>query len=141
VAAFGALLGLRVAGLSFSIYAQIGLVMLVGLASKNAILIVEFARDKRSEGLSIEDAALEGARIRFRPVLMTAFTFILGVAPLVVATGAGALSRRHIGTVVFAGMLVATTLGILLVPGLYYLLQSLGEKGWSFSRKRGRKDE
>ena len=141
VAALGALLGLRVAGLSFSIYAQIGLVMLVGLASKNAILIVEFARDKRAEGLSVEEAALEGARIRFRPVLMTAFTFILGVAPLVVASGAGALSRRHIGTVVFAGMLVATTLGILLVPGLYFLLQSLGEKGWSLTWKRGRKDE
>ncbi len=142
VAALGALLGLWITGLSFSIYAQIGLVMLVGLASKNAILIVEFARDKRAEGLTVEEAALEGARIRFRPVLMTAFTFILGVAPLVIATGAGALSRRHIGTVVFAGMLVATTLGILLVPGLYYILQSLGEKGWSSSRKeeRGRKD-
>ncbi len=128
VAALGALLGLWVTGLSFSIYAQIGLVMLVGLASKNAILMVEFARDKRKEGLPIEEAALEGAKTRFRPVLMTAFTFILGVAPLVIATGAGALSRRHIGTVVFSGMLVATTLGILLVPGLYYVLQSLGER-------------
>jgi multidrug efflux pump subunit AcrB len=139
VAAMGALLGLWVVGLSFSIFAQIGLVMLVGLASKNAILIVEFSRDKRREGLSIEEAALEGAKARFRPVLMTAFTFILGVAPLVIATGAGAMSRRHIGTVVFSGMLVATTLGILLIPGLYYLLQSVGEKrrpDFSKARKR-----
>ncbi len=129
VAAFGALLGLEITGLSFSIYAQIGLVMLVGLASKNAILIVEFARDRRREGASIEEAALDGARIRFRPVLMTAFTFIIGVSPMVVATGAGAASRRHIGTVVFSGMLVATTVGILIVPGLYYVFQSLGERG------------
>ena len=136
VAAMGAMLGLWVARLSFSIYAQIGLVMLVGLASKNAILMVEFSRDMRKEGLSIEDAALEGARTRFRPVLMTAFTFILGVAPLVIATGAGALSRRHIGTVVFAGMLVATTVGILLIPGLYRLLQSIGEGRWGALRGR-----
>ncbi len=129
VAALGALAGLWVARLSFSIYAQIGLVMLVGLASKNAILIVEFARDRRKEGASIEQAALDGAKIRFRPVLMTAFTFILGVAPLVIASGAGSASRRHIGTTVFSGMLVATTLGILIVPGLYYLFQSLGERG------------
>ena len=137
VAAMGALLGLWVARLSFSIYAQIGLVMLVGLASKNAILIVEFARDMRREGLSVEEAAVEGAKTRFRPVLMTAFTFILGVAPLVIATGAGALSRRHIGTVVFSGMLVATTLGILLVPGLYRVFQRLGEKGWPRFLSRG----
>ncbi len=140
VAALGALLGLWVTGLSFSIYAQIGLVMLVGLASKNAILMVEFSRDRRREGLSIEEAALEGARTRFRPVLMTAFTFILGVAPLVIATGAGAMSRRHIGTTVFSGMLVATTLGILLVPGLYYVLQSLGERKWTIPRTKRKRD-
>ena len=140
VAALGALLGLWVTGLSFSIYAQIGLVMLVGLASKNAILMVEFSRDRHREGLSIEEAALEGARTRFRPVLMTAFTFILGVAPLVIATGAGAMSRRHIGTTVFSGMLVATTLGILLVPGLYYVLQSLGERKWTIPRTKRKRD-
>lgn len=134
VAAFGALAGLWIAGLSFSIYAQIGLVMLVGLASKNAILIVEFARDRRREGASIEQAALDGAKIRFRPVLMTAFTFILGVAPLVVASGAGSASRRHIGTTVFSGMLMATTLGILIVPGLYYIFQSLAERGIPLQR-------
>ncbi len=128
VAALGALLGVWIAGFDLSIYAQIGLVMLVGLASKNAILIVEFAKDERKAGKSIEESALEGARIRFRPVLMTAFTFILGVLPLVVAKGAGAMSRRHIGTTVFSGMLMATTLGILFIPGLYHLFQSLAER-------------
>jgi multidrug efflux pump subunit AcrB len=111
-----------------SIYAQIGMVLLVGLAAKNAILIVEFARDRKDQGVSAYQAAIDGAAIRFRPVLMTALTFIFGVAPLVVATGAGAASRRHIGTVVFSGMIAATTLGILIIPTLYYLFQRLGEK-------------
>ncbi len=138
VASLGALAGLWIAGHSLSIYAQIGLVLLVGLAAKNAILIVEFAKDRRKQGLSVDKAAVEGARIRFRPVLMTAFTFILGVAPMVIATGAGAGSRRAIGTTVFSGMLVATVFGIFLIPALYYVFQSFGEKGSAWrTRRRG----
>ncbi|NOZ79082.1 MAG: MMPL family transporter, partial [Acidobacteria bacterium] len=141
VATLGALVGLWLAGISLSIYAQIGLVLLVGLASKNAILIVEFARDQRVAGLPAAEAAVEGARIRFRPVLMTAFTFILGVAPMVIATGAGANSRRHIGTAVFSGMLLATVAGIFLVPPLYYTFQSLREKGHTWRMRRRNDDD
>jgi multidrug efflux pump subunit AcrB len=139
VAALGALAGLWAAGLSLSIYAQIGLVLLVGLAAKNAILIVEFAKDRRAQGFSIEKAAVEGAKIRYRPVLMTAFTFILGVAPMVIATGAGAGSRRAIGTTVFSGMLAATVLGIFLIPPLYYACQMFREKGtaWRIRHQKG----
>jgi hydrophobe/amphiphile efflux-1 (HAE1) family protein len=137
VATLGALTGLWLTGLNLSIYAQVGLVLLVGLASKNAILIVEFSKDRREEGMSVEKAALEGAKIRFRPVLMTAFTFILGVAPMVIASGAGAGSRRAVGTTVFSGMVMATMVGIFLVPALYYVFQSFGEKasGW-YARRR-----
>ena len=128
VAALGALLGLMLSGKSLSIYAQIGLVLLVGLASKNAILIVEFAREERARGRSVFQAAVEGARIRYRAVLMTAFSFILGVFPLVVASGAGAMSRQSIGVTVFWGMMAATFVGIFLIPSLYAMFQNSRER-------------
>lgn len=129
VATLGSFIGLWISSYPLSIYAQIGLVLLIGLAAKNAILIVEFARSSKTEGATTYKAALEAAGVRFRPVLMTALTFILGVAPLVWATGAGAASRRHIGIVVFSGMIAATSLGILLIPSLYYFFQRIREKG------------
>jgi len=141
VATLGALVGLWITGFSISIYAQIGLVLLVGLASKNAILIVEFSKDRREEGMSVEKAAIEGARIRFRPVLMTAFTFILGVTPMLIATGAGAGSRRAIGTTVFSGMLAATLVGIFLIPSIYYAFQSFREKCSAWRAHRRTKEQ
>ncbi len=136
VATLGALTGLWLAGFSLSIYAQIGLVLLVGLASKNAILIVEFAQSRREDGLSIAEAAVDGGRIRFRPVLMTSFTFIFGLVPMVFATGAGAGSRKAIGITVFSGMLSTTLFGIFLIPVLYYIFQSAREKGGAWRARR-----
>ena len=106
---------------------QIGLVLLVGLSAKTAIMIVEFANQLRQEGKSPFDAAIEAARLRFRPILMTALSFLLGVIPLVIATGAGAVSRRSLGTAVFGGMLLATVVGIFLIPFLYYGVQRFSE--------------
>ncbi|MBP5615568.1 MAG: efflux RND transporter permease subunit [Alphaproteobacteria bacterium] len=128
VAMLGALAGVLITGLSLSIYAQLGLILLVGLASKNAILIVEFARDERAKGTSIDKAAVIATKERFRAVLMTAFTFILGVFPLIIATGAGAASRVAIGVPVFYGMLIGTAGGLLVIPLLYVLFQTLTEK-------------
>jgi hydrophobe/amphiphile efflux-1 (HAE1) family protein len=115
-------------GLQNNIYAQIGLIMLIGLIAKNAILIVEFAKQKYDGGMTLTDAAREGARLRFRPILMTSFAFILGVVPLVIASGAGAASRHALGTSVFGGMLMATICGVMVVPSLYVMFQKIENK-------------
>ena len=129
LALFGALLLLWLRELEIDVYSQIGFVMLIGLAAKNAILIVEFARRRREEGLDIVEAAMEAARLRLRPILMTAFAFILGVVPLLIATGAGAASRQSIGTTVFGGMLAATVLTLVFVPVFYALIETWRERG------------
>jgi len=130
IAIFGAMLGLWLSGLFLpgyqnNVFAQIGLVMLIGMSAKNAILIVEFAKMKTDEGMSALDAALAAARERFRPILMTAFSFILGVLPLLVASGAGAEARKVMGMTVFSGMLAATVLGVLVVPALFVMVERL----------------
>jgi HAE1 family hydrophobic/amphiphilic exporter-1 len=127
VGIFGSYLLLQVLGLSNDVYAQIGLVMLAGLLGKNAILIVEFAVQRRRDGLSLTDAAIEGGKLRFRPIQMTSFAFIAGLLPLVVATGAGAIGNRTIGTTGVGGMLVGTVIGVLVIPGLYYLFGRIAD--------------
>jgi HAE1 family hydrophobic/amphiphilic exporter-1/multidrug efflux pump len=126
VCVFGAFLGVSWLGLENNVYVQIGIVALMGLAAKNAILIVEFAKEyHEKKGMGLVEAATEGARLRFRPIMMTAFAFILGVVPLVVAHGAGAAARVSIGIAVFAGMLMASTVGLFFIPMLYVAVQSL----------------
>ena len=123
VAVFGAFAGLAMRGMQNNIYAQIGLVMLIGLAAKNAILIVEFAKDEYEKGKDLVSATLEGARLRLRPILMTAFAFILGTVPLAIATGSGAVGRQVLGTTVIGGMLAATFLAIFLIPACFYIVE------------------
>jgi HAE1 family hydrophobic/amphiphilic exporter-1 len=125
VAVFGAMFGLFIRGYDFDVYAQIGVIMLIGLAAKNAILIVEFAKARLDDGMSLTDAALEGAKLRLRPILMTSFAFILGCVPLWIASGSGASARRILGTVVVTGMLAATLLAIFIIPLLFVLVERL----------------
>ena len=129
LAILGALSAVAIRGLQNDVYCQIGLVMLIGLASKNAILIVEFAEQLRAQGRSIVEAAVEAARVRLRPILMTSFAFILGVLPLVFASGAGRESRHSIGTTVLGGMIFATTLNLLFIPILYVVIETFRERG------------
>jgi multidrug efflux pump subunit AcrB len=124
---FGSFLFLKAMGLANDVYAQIGLVMLVGLLGKNAILIIEFAVQRRHEGIPLSDAAIEGGKLRFRPILMTSFAFIAGLIPLVRATGPGAIGNRTIGTTAVGGMLVGTVIGVLVIPGLYYLFGKVAD--------------
>jgi len=131
---FGAFLGLFMRALENNVYTQIGLIMLVGLAAKNAILIVEFAKLKREQGESIVQAALDGAKLRLRPILMTSFAFILGTVPLAIAFGAGAGARQALGTAVVFGMLAATLVGVFFIPVFYVMLQRVSERQWPFRR-------
>ena len=125
---FAAISGLLLRGMDNNILSQIGFVVLIGLAAKNAILIVEFARQAEDEGANRWDAAVQAARTRLRPILMTSFAFILGVVPLVIATGAGAEMRQALGTAVFFGMLGVTFFGLIFTPIFYVLVRWLGEK-------------
>jgi multidrug efflux pump subunit AcrB len=142
LALLGALTALWVRQMQIDVYSQIGFVMLIGLAAKNAILIVEFSKRLHEQGFSIVEAAMEAGRLRLRPILMTAFAFILGVAPLMLATGAGAASRRSIGTTVFGGMVAATALTLLFVPIFYAVIESLREgKGLALPKSPARESK
>ncbi len=127
IGVFGSFLLLKLLGLANDIYAQVGLVMLVGLLGKNAVLIVEFAAQAHHQGETVFNAAIQGAKARFRPILMTSFAFIAGLIPLVIATGPGAVGNRTIGASALGGMLFGTVFGVLVVPGLYYIFGTIAE--------------
>ena len=137
IAALGAYLGVWVFGLENDVYFQIGLVTLIGLAAKNAILIVEYARDKFDEGMDLQQAALEGAKLRVRPVVMTAVAFLMGVLPLILATGSNAVARNIMGLALFGGMLVSTVIGLNSYPALFVLVGRMSR----YEQKRKTKNE
>jgi hydrophobic/amphiphilic exporter-1 (mainly G- bacteria), HAE1 family len=142
VAVFGAFAGIWLAGLENNIYAQIGLIVLIGLGAKNAILIVEFSKTRFEKGAPLEEAALEGARLRLRPILMTSFAFLLGVLPLVFSKGAGAVARRIMGTAVMGGTTAASVIAIFLIPVTFYVVEKLAHrgkgKGMKSEKKKGK---
>jgi HAE1 family hydrophobic/amphiphilic exporter-1 len=137
IAVFGAFLGLYLLRMELNLYAQIGLVMLIGLAAKNAILIVEFAKMEYEKGKPVVEAALEGAKLRLRPILMTSFAFILGCVPLALASGSGAIARKVMGIAVIGGMGAATAIAIFLIPVTFYVVTKISDKGKEHERVQG----